>query len=118
MTIDFTKPVQTRDGRKVRIICTDGPKGRPIVGIKEDSDVMCWASDGMHCGLPPCDSDLLNAPPVKHVRYVSFDKAGSIIRIYHEIPIQHHALVAGCARVELEQGRFDDRATSEVKGAL
>lgn len=38
MNIDFTKPVQTRDGRAVRILCTDRTgSNRSIVGL-----VVCW----------------------------------------------------------------------------
>jgi hypothetical protein len=33
MTFDPTKPVQTRDGRKVRIICTDAAGPHPIVAL-------------------------------------------------------------------------------------
>ena len=32
-SLDLTKPVQTRDGRKVRVLCTDGPGSRPVIGI-------------------------------------------------------------------------------------
>jgi hypothetical protein len=32
--IDYTKPVQTKEGRKVRILCTNGPhKTYPVIGI-------------------------------------------------------------------------------------
>lgn len=35
MTFDPTKPVQTRDGRKARIICTDKKGAYPIVAVVE-----------------------------------------------------------------------------------
>ena len=43
--IDWTKPVETVDGRKVRILCTDGPEEYPIVGIIED-EVQTWTKEG------------------------------------------------------------------------
>jgi hypothetical protein len=33
MVVDLTKPVETRSGHKVRILCTDGPAERPIAAI-------------------------------------------------------------------------------------
>lgn len=36
---DPTKPVQTRDGRKARIICTDAASPLPIVALVTDKGV-------------------------------------------------------------------------------
>ena len=47
--LDLTKPVQTRDGRKVRILCTDGPHEQPICGIiegKDGGDYWSWPLSG------------------------------------------------------------------------
>lgn len=33
MAIDFNKPVQTRDGRKVRVLCTDAKGDEPIIAL-------------------------------------------------------------------------------------
>jgi len=38
MTFDPTKPVQTRDGRKARIICTDKKSISTIVALVEDEN--------------------------------------------------------------------------------
>jgi hypothetical protein len=70
MSIDFTKPVQTRDGRKARILCTDRTGGLyPVVGLVSDGRIettTCWMRDGTHVagehGLP---MDLINVPPPK-----------------------------------------------------
>lgn len=50
---DFTKldatqlaRVTTRGGRKVRILCVDGPERWPVVGML-DGDVCTWSFDGM-----------------------------------------------------------------------
>lgn len=47
--IDFTKPLRTRDGRKVRILCTDRKGWTPIVGLIIDDSgetIETWSSDG------------------------------------------------------------------------
>lgn len=38
-TIDWSKPVRTRDGRAVRVLCTDceSPSGYPVVALVKDS---------------------------------------------------------------------------------
>jgi hypothetical protein len=48
--IDFTKPVETRNGIPVRILCTDGPNPTfPVIGIvKGNSGVTSWALDGSY----------------------------------------------------------------------
>lgn len=63
-TLDLTKPVQTRDGRKVRLLCTDGPKGRPVVGLVGDEDFpISWLSDGAYyVGALESIYDLINTP--------------------------------------------------------
>lgn len=74
MTLDLNKPVQTRDGRPVRILCTDarfGP-GHRIVGLIDNGGADTWCSwkpsgfafqDGMERNY-----DLINVPP-KPVKY-------------------------------------------------
>lgn len=45
MTIDWTKPVRTKGGMDVRILCTDGPEPLPVIGLIET--VVCrWHLDG------------------------------------------------------------------------
>lgn len=49
-TFDPTKPCRTRDGREVRILCTDAPGERPIIGYMILNDgqiaVNTWLSGG------------------------------------------------------------------------
>lgn len=62
MTLDFSKPIITRDGRAVRILCTDGPGNEPVIGIVGDS-VLSWHKDGKHfVGGGPSGADLINQP--------------------------------------------------------
>lgn len=70
--IDFSKPVQTRDGRKVRVICTDRKnKHYPVIALVVDYDgnkesVMCFTKDGLFFrdddDLHVNGNDLIQAP--------------------------------------------------------
>lgn len=72
MSIDFTKPVQTCDGRKVRIMCTDascnsGGLLQPIVGWVEGTpQPAAWCLDGrFNPNSGSSEMDLTNIPPPK-----------------------------------------------------
>ena len=71
MTLDLTKPITTRDGRAVRILCMDGPGSRPIVGII-GQHVCCWFENGSYFEYRtnPQANDLIN-PPVKRRGWVN-----------------------------------------------
>lgn len=68
--IDFTKPVQTRDGRPVRILCTDRKdslSSETIVGLVEDHEgeaIYTWNANGSYFGTDDeeCSDDLINGP--------------------------------------------------------
>lgn len=73
--VDFTKPVTTRDGRKVRILCTDRKSLRSvIVLIENEKEENCWSylADGRYSSKD-CETphDLIN-PPVK--KYINLFK--------------------------------------------
>lgn len=65
---DPTKPVQTRDGRKARIICTDRKhEAYPIAALVFDEDcgeedVEFFAADGREYVGDDNDIDLVNVP--------------------------------------------------------
>ena len=70
--VDLTKPVQTRDGRAVRILCTDRKHSdHPVVALVKCHDFQerCYSfgPDGRHLvGLGrdlDLDLDLVNVPP-------------------------------------------------------
>jgi len=67
MTFDPTKPVQTRDGRKARIICTDANNHQPIVALITEQDgheyTRDYTKDGFYfmCS-EQSSSDLINIP--------------------------------------------------------
>jgi len=63
-SLDLTKPVQTRDGRKVRVLCTDGPGESPVIGIVDDGcdDVCRWPLNGRATMNVDMSIDLINTP--------------------------------------------------------
>lgn len=72
MTLDLSKPVQTRDGRPVRILCTDARRTKePVIGLIQYLDgselIGTWTIDGVYNyhRHDPSDSDLINIPPMK-----------------------------------------------------
>jgi len=72
--LDLTKQVQTVDGRKVRILCTDrkNNSGWMIVGLVEQQngveDIACWTKDGTFSLSGGRSSyDLVNVPEVLYM---------------------------------------------------
>lgn len=69
---DPTKPVQTRDGRKARIICTDAKiyASRPIIYLIENESGEVWNTCDKDGKAGYRENDLVNVP--EHVvRYVN-----------------------------------------------
>ena len=67
MTFDSTLPVQTRDGRKARIICTDMKGEGPILALLDSGPyeiAKVYLEDGKleGSGTDPCSYDLINIP--------------------------------------------------------
>lgn len=66
MKFDATKPVQTRDGRKARIVCADAKNYDPIVALVDDGDgkeyVVHRRGDGRYCEGRNDVADLINIP--------------------------------------------------------
>ena len=67
MKFDPTKPVQTCDSRKARIICTDANNHQPIVALITEQDgheyTRNYTKDGFYyIGAGRSDSDLINIP--------------------------------------------------------
>ncbi len=72
--LDLTKPVQTRDGRPVRILANDMKADQPVVGVVTNNDgrefVAQWDVSGKFYQRSPHEgpTDLINVPP-KPVKY-------------------------------------------------
>ncbi len=73
MTFDPTKPVQLRDGREARVLCTDLDYSKPIVAAfytREGSQelVLPFNKDGSAGGsLGDRPYDLINKPMVRYI---------------------------------------------------
>lgn len=67
--IDFTKPIETRDGRTIRILCTNRSGKFPIVGLlDEKEDLLSWHVDGYFYEDKESLLDLVNVP-VRKILY-------------------------------------------------
>ena len=75
--LDLAKPVQTREGDPVRIICTDRKGEYPIIGlITSDNgngheDVRAWPIDGQFHSKNMQHLDLINVPQEAVKYYVN-----------------------------------------------
>lgn len=72
MTIDFTKRVQTRDGRPVTILTTERVHPVfPVVGLVNGYDIRSFTHEGHFCP-DGCENhlDLVNVP-VKHELWIN-----------------------------------------------
>lgn len=128
--IDFTKPVQTRDGRKVRILATDARTDYPVVGLVEQpvgiESTESWTLEGSWYSNGRLSSyDLVNVPgfdPTKPVQ----TRNGRPVRIlatdrkHGEYPIVG-LITRPCGEEELETWTKDGKtidATSSHRNDL
>jgi hypothetical protein len=69
MPFDPTKPVQTRDGRKVRIICTDAKDCQPIIALITEKGCEMPRQYDLNGSFfydgRECQTDLVNVPETK-----------------------------------------------------
>ncbi len=62
-TIDMTKPYKTRDGRPVRLLCTDNTSlVYPVVGVVDDVPQM-WTAGGRFFSERESEFDLVEVSP-------------------------------------------------------
>lgn len=69
---DTTKPVQTRDGRKARIICTDAKGKYPLVALvdtEENEMALNYLQNGKFFSDREHNNDLVNIPETKTVEF-------------------------------------------------
>lgn len=91
MTIDLTKPVQTRDGRKARILCTDMVNPHyPVAAVVTFADgievARMYTRDGYFGRFVDSLSanDLVNVPPEPQVEWRKHDRE-SACDLYKEL---------------------------------
>lgn len=115
--LDLTKPVQTRGGRKVRILATDAGRNQPVIGLlagdKYTESLESWGLDGRYRSDAKEESsmDLVNVPEV-HVRYLNLYGGTLHISMHRSrVEADQYARLRdrkGCYRVELVDGQFDE----------
>ena len=112
---DYTKPARTKDGRKVRIICTDAKDdlGDYLVALVECANgeiIYTYSQDGVLIGDEKSSINLENIPE-KHVRYFNCYSSLHSSETY-ESRLHADRGCAGtrtaCIRVEFEDGQFDE----------
>jgi len=112
-SLDLTKPVQTRDGRKVRLLCTDGPGEWPVIGIVEgDNDTTSWRVDGSSFRDRARTSiDLINTPaaPRTFERWFNVYRSGVGDGYNTRLEADGHVLTGriACKRVVFTEGEWD-----------
>ena len=112
MAFDPTKPVQTRDGRPARIVCTDATGVLPIVALVDDGGaeiVIRYHPTGRRQDVrAQRDDDLINIPE-RHVRWFNIylgrlccDGYGYTTK--EEADQQEGLGRIACVRIEFEEG--------------
>jgi len=113
--LDLNKPVQIRDGRKARIICTDRAGNYSIVALVGDiEDIEIFTEKGqIRVGRDNQPGDLINVPE-KHVRYLNVYSIGGKLgpfesfRTASEAEKMRGSNCIACKRVEFKEGQFDE----------
>ncbi len=108
MTFDPPEPVQTRDGRKARIVCTDVNGHYPIIALVDYHGtelVHHFNADGKAC-TGSRGSDLINIP-VKREGWINIYPLGSCEGIFPTETIatveSGHSRIA-CIRIKYTDG--------------
>ena len=115
--IDLTKPVQTRDGRKVRVLCTDRLGYESVVCLITEGDgrevVACRAPGGQFLTDKESGRDLINVPE-KRVVWVNMlpDVVAKAFASKHGADTLGPKGREACIRVEYEVGQFDEEPAS------
>lgn len=90
--LDLSKPLQTRQGLLVRILCTDAKGVYPIVGLVSYDRNNCekplqWTKEGYFNTSGPSANDLINIPQrLQKTIWITFFKASESISLHHKEP--------------------------------
>lgn len=113
--IDFSKPVQTEGGKPVRILSQDGTPARPIVGLIGDN-LYTWPVSGVYYEYASSHALDLENVPEKRTVYVNVYKQPDGLKTGGSYPTREaadsaaHFIAsrAGCMKVELVEGQYDE----------
>ena len=121
-TLNLSKPVQTKDGRVVKLITVSGRDPWPVVGyIEGQGKPQCWMISGEQFHSQPRNTDLVNVV-VKHVYWVNLypDGVGYVHSSrkqaddYRCRSMYDDEDCIACIKVEVKEGEgLDDMSVSE-----
>lgn len=110
-TLNLNAPLETHDGRKVRIISTEGVEPYVLVGyIDQDDQPSTWKADGSYAAPTGFHTlDLRNVAPAPRIKYVNIYRDGLAVYESREAA-DYHATPGriGCQRITLISGTWDD----------
>lgn len=110
-SVDWTKPVQTRGGKPVRVLCTDrkNDSGRYVVGLVQVAGqeyVRLWKMSGSAGErFTASDDDVINVPEerVAYMNIYDFSHPSRKAADIHSSPSR-----LACKRVVFKVGEFDE----------
>jgi hypothetical protein len=110
--IDFKKPIQTRDGRAVTILSTEGRGLYTAIGyIGDCSSLETWTPMGrVSLTGGQQDTDLINVPG-KCVRYLNLYEGYMLCHTYPSRAEADKYCASdriACIRIEYTEGQFDE----------
>lgn len=111
MSLDFDKPIRTRDGRKVRILCTDAEgleDGETIVALVEGvGEPLYYHSDGRFIAVSEDRRDLVNYDPgyTKVMVLLSTPDGGVVARQADAVKLDSYKKL-GDFRVTIKDGKL------------
>jgi hypothetical protein len=116
--LDLTKPVQTRDGQPVRILCTDRPGSRCVVWMFEKCGTVNYAGlDGKAYGNDALD--LVNVPPKprKHTAtvFLYLTNKGKLALITDHGPTMRPERILGKVEVTVNEGEGMGNSVPHLK---
>lgn len=111
MKLDLNKPVQTRDGRKARIICTDAKGAHPIIALIEGDpyeEVYHYLNNGTSSN-EATGYNLINIPEEKEL-WVNVYPDPSAVAYINKQNADINAENSRIARIKVtyKEGQFDE----------
>lgn len=115
MTLDLTKPLQTRDGRKVEIITTKGREPYQVLGYIAGMTGVCeWTQNGDYrLGMAPAPENLINTPVPRCA-----PPRGTQPLTYHWLQCGEGGKMIGCFTGDEQWIILLDKYTKSVAAAL
>ena len=104
--LDFTKPITTRTGLKVRILCTNGNGANPVVfQLVDTNDIKMCNLSGLRYQTTVTEFDLINVPE-KITRWVNIysDRPGAVFFLRKDADVCAASARIACIKIEFTEG--------------